>query len=69
MCGDWDAWKRTLYIFFILQKHNVLLILWVYTNTIIPFTDLNDVLLLCVQSKLTEHFKLFLLLSLKLQVV
>ncbi len=48
-----DGWKHTLFVFFILQKHNVLL-LWVHTNKRRPLTYLNDVLLLSVWSKSME---------------
>ncbi len=52
---DQGSRERTLFIFFILQKHKFLLLLCVYsTNKSRPLTDLIDVLLLSLRSKMTE---------------
>ncbi len=45
---DWDGRKRILFAFIILQKCNVLLLLWVHTNKCRVFTDSKDVLFLSV---------------------
>ncbi len=62
-----DGRKRTRFDFFILQKHNVLLILRVYTNKSRTFTISNDVLILSVQSKMMEL--LFAVIRKKMQVI
>ncbi len=53
---DRDGRERTLFIFFILQKHIVLLLLWLYTNKSRPFAVSNNTLFLSVRSKLMEYF-------------
>ncbi len=45
-CSRRDGRKRIMFVFFILYKHNVLLILWVHTNKSRPVAVPNDVLLL-----------------------
>ncbi len=54
---DRDSRKRILFAFIILQKHNILLLLWVHTNKCRVFTDLKDVLLLSLWPKMSEYFK------------
>ncbi len=47
-----------MFAFIILQKHNVLLLLWVHTQKHkIVFTDSKDVLLLSVWPKITVYFQ------------
>ncbi len=53
---DQDCKEHTLFIFFILQKHIVLLLLRLYTNKSRPFAVSNDTLFLSVQSKMMEYF-------------
>ncbi len=54
---DQDRRNRILIAFIILQKRNVLLLLWVHTNKRRIFTDSKDVLLLSVWPKMREYFK------------
>ncbi len=59
--------KTTLFVFFILQKQNVLLILWVHTNkTICSF---EWCVLLPLWGKITAYFNFPLLLRKKMQVI
>ncbi len=51
---DRDSRKLILFAFIILQKRNVLLLLWVHTNKCRVFTDSKDVLLLSVWPKMTS---------------
>ncbi len=57
---DRDGRKRILFVFFILQKHNVLFLLGVHTNKSKPFTVPNDVLF---WDKIKAYFNLFPLMS------
>ncbi len=55
--GDRDGRKCILFAFIILQKHSVLLLLWVLTNKRRVFTDSKDVLFLSVWPKMREYFR------------
>ncbi len=48
--------ERTLFILFILEKHIISLLLWLYRNKSRPFAVSNDTLFLSVRSKLTRVF-------------
>ncbi len=54
-CSRRDGRKHIMFVFFILYKHNVLLILWVHTNKSRPFTVLNDVLVLLLWTKMMAY--------------
>ncbi len=54
-CSRRDGRKCIMFVFFILYKHNVLLILWVHTNKSRPFAVPNYVLLLPLWAKMTAY--------------
>ncbi len=60
--GDRDREDRecTLFVFFILQKHKVLLLLWVYTNKSRHLIILNDIYHLFVWPVFLVYFTLIL---------
>ncbi len=54
---DRDGRKHIMFAFIILQKCNVLLLLWVHTNKRRVFTDSKNVLLSSVWPKMLEYFR------------
>ncbi len=54
-CSRRDGRKRIMFVFFILCKHNVLLILWVHTNKSRPLSVPNYVLRLPSWTKMTAY--------------